>query len=99
MFRALHGSDHARHEIEVVAEVVGDPSITIDQPLQLNGTSFSQTLTIDTIDDAFGMRGHTMRICAKSMKQGRTGIASSYSSVDGGFDGTETSGSGGIGHQ
>ena len=65
-------NDHARHELEVVAELVGDPSIMISQPLQLNGTSFSQTFAIDLIEDTFGMRGHTMRLAAKSAKAGRT---------------------------
>ena len=65
-------SDHARHEIQVVAEIVGDTSIEISQPLQLNGTAFSQSLTIDTIEDNFGLRGHTMRISAKSAKAGRS---------------------------
>lgn len=91
-------NDHGRHEIAVTVECVGDPSISIDQPLQLNGTSFAQALTIDSIDDSFGMRGHTMRICAKSAKQGRSGSASSSSAGDGGFDGSISS-SGGIGHQ
>lgn len=89
--------DHSRHEIEAVAECVGDTSIMASQPLQLIGTAFAQTLTIDSIDDSFGMRGHTMRICAKSAKPGRTGTASSSSTGDGGFDGSV--GSGGIGHQ
>ena len=65
-------SDHARHEIQVIAEVVGDPAIVISQPLQLNGTSFSQSLTIDSIEDGFGLKGHTMRISAKSAKAGRS---------------------------
>jgi hypothetical protein len=80
-------SDHSRHEIDVEVELVGDPSITVDQPLQLTGTAFAQTLTIDSIEDSFGMRGHTMRISAKSAKQGRAGTTSSVSGGDGGFDG------------
>lgn len=91
-------NDHARHEISVTAELVGDTEITVDRPLQLNGTAFSQTLTIDSISDSFGMRGHTMHISAKSAKTGRSGSASSSSDGDGGFDGS-ISGGGGIGHQ
>lgn len=64
--------DHARHEIEVTAEVVGDPSITVDQPLQLNGTAFAQSFAIDSIGHKFGINGHTMTINAKSAKQGRS---------------------------
>src|SRR6185437_7972640 len=91
--------DPARHEIEVVAELVGDPSITINQPLQLNGTAFSQTLSIDSIDDAFGMRGHTMRISAKSAKSGRGGSASIGAAPDGEGFNLSNLGQGGIGHQ
>jgi uncharacterized membrane protein YgcG len=88
-------NDHARHEITVEAEVVGDPSITIDQPLQLNGTAFSQMLTIDSLTDSFGMKGHTTHISAKSMAAGRTGTSSSASGGSGGFDGGDGTSSGG----
>jgi hypothetical protein len=81
-------NDHARHEIHVQAELVGDPSITIDQPLQLNGTAFSQMLSIDSITDSFGMRGHTMQISAKSAASGRSGSSSSAGGGSEGFDGS-----------
>ena len=88
-------NDHARHEIAVVAEVIGDPSISISQPLQLNGTAFSQSLSIDSIEDAFGMRGHTMRIAAKSARAGRTGTSSV--GADPGGEGLNDTISGGVG--
>jgi hypothetical protein len=69
-------NDHARHEIAVMATLVGDVSLTVDQPLQIVGTALDQTLSIDSISDSFGMRGHTMQIAAKSAKTGRSGSAS-----------------------
>ena len=83
-------SDHAHHEVQVVAELVGDPSITIAQPLRLVGTSFAQSFTIDSIEDNFGICGHTMRILAKSAKHGRSvpfGGASSGGTPSGGSPG------------
>ena len=65
--------DHARHELSVTAELVGDPSIDGSAPLRLIGTAFAQDFKIDTIEDSFGMSGHTMRISAKSAAQGRSG--------------------------
>lgn len=65
-------SDHARHELEVSAELVGDPSIDVSQPLQLIGTEFAQTFKMDSVSHSFGMAGHTMQISAKSAAQGRS---------------------------
>lgn len=66
-------SDHARHELEVTVECVGDPSmIDPSSPLQLNGTVFAQSFKIDSIDHKFGYGGHTMTISAKSAAQGRS---------------------------
>lgn len=64
--------DHARHEIEVTVECVGDPSIVVSQPLQLNGTAFAQSFDIDSIEHRFGMSGHVMVINAKSAAHGRS---------------------------
>lgn len=65
--------DHARHELSLTVELVGDLSIDIAQPLQLTGTHFAQTFKIDSIEDRFGMSGHTMSVSAKSGKKGRPG--------------------------
>lgn len=63
--------DHVRHELELNAELVGDPTIDPSQALQLIGTAFAQTFTIDTLEHSFGMGGHAMMISAKSAAQGR----------------------------
>jgi hypothetical protein len=65
--------DHARHELSVSVEVVGDTSIDGTAPLLLIGTGFAQDFKIDSIEDAFGMSGHTTRISAKNSAKGRSG--------------------------
>jgi hypothetical protein len=61
--------EHSRHAIEVVATVIGDPSINVNGMLQLSGTPFSGSYEIDNIHHAFGMGGYTMTITAKSPGQ------------------------------
>ena len=65
-------NEHARHELQLSAQLVGDPMIDVAMKLQLNGTSFAQSYDMDSISHAFGMRGHTMTISAKSAKAGRS---------------------------
>ena len=72
--------DHARHELTVSVEVVGDLSIDGTAPLRLVGTAFAQDFKIDSIEDSFGMSGHTTRITARSAAQGRTGRGASGAS-------------------
>ena len=64
--------DHARHEIEVTAECVGDPSIDISKSLTISGTDMDGNYTIDTLEHSFGYEGHTMTITAKGPKSGRS---------------------------
>jgi hypothetical protein len=56
----------ARHGVTIVAHCVGDPSITINQGLSVNGTAFDGLYTIDELQHAIGMRGHLMMITARS---------------------------------
>jgi phage protein D len=65
-------NEHARHEIEVQATLVGDPSIDVGMGLQLIGTAFAQTLEMDHISHSIGKHGYTMEITAKSSRQGRS---------------------------
>ena len=62
--------DHKRHEIEISVECVGDTSIDISGPLNLSGSDFDGSYTIDAIEDSFGDEGHTMTITAKGPKGG-----------------------------
>ena len=62
----------AKHEIQLSARMIGDPTIDIAMGLQLSGTAYAQTFEMDEISHSFGMRGHTMHISAKSAKAGRS---------------------------
>lgn len=64
-------TEHSRHELTLDVEMVGDPSIDVGMGLQLQGTAFDQTFEMDSIHHSLGQGGHTMRITAKSAKQGR----------------------------
>jgi hypothetical protein len=64
--------DHARHELSVVAEMVGDPAIDVGMKLRLQGTMFAQDFDMDSVHHAIGMSGHSMTIHAKSAKKGRS---------------------------
>jgi hypothetical protein len=61
----------ARHEVEIHALLVGDPSIDIGMGLQLVGTAFAQTYEMDQICHEIGPHGYTMDITAKSAREGR----------------------------
>lgn len=62
----------ARHELTVVARVVGDVNINVDDGLEVRGTGiFDQSYLIDSITHQFGMPGHTMSITARAGKGGR----------------------------
>ena len=66
-------AEKARHELTVMATVVGDPSVSAGMGLQLSGTDyFDQTFDIDTVHHEFGMSGHRTSITARSAKQGRS---------------------------
>jgi len=65
--------DQARHELTLSAELVGDPTILVSQPLLLVGTEYAQTFKIDSISHKCGMSGHTMSISAKSAAASRSG--------------------------
>lgn len=68
-----HANERARHELTVVATVVGDPSVSAGMGLSLSGTGFfDQTYDMDTVQHQFGKPGHTTHITARSAKQGRT---------------------------
>jgi hypothetical protein len=62
----------AGHELQLTAQLPGDPSIDVAMALELQGTAFAQTFEMDSISHQFGMRGHTMSISAKSAKKGRS---------------------------
>jgi hypothetical protein len=64
--------DHARHEINVDAHCVGDPSISIAAGLALSGPYFAGTYKIDKLDHTVGMEGHSMTISAKGPAPGRS---------------------------
>ena len=64
-------SELARHEVEIHALLVGDPSIDIGMGLQLVGTAFAQTYEMDQICHWIGPEGYTMDITAKSAREGR----------------------------
>jgi hypothetical protein len=66
-------NEHARHELTLETEVVGDPSVDIAMDLQLTGTNyFDQSYQMDHIHHEFGMTGHTMAITARAAKTGRS---------------------------
>jgi hypothetical protein len=65
-------NEAASHELKVVAECVGDPTINPAMGLSLSGTDFDQLYQIEEIHHEFGMSGHTMTIHAKSSKGGRS---------------------------
>ena len=66
-------NEHARHELNLDAEVVGDPTIDIAMDLRLTGTTyFDQSYQMDHIHHEFGMSGHVMTITARAAKQGRS---------------------------
>lgn len=65
-------TEKARHEFNVTATVVGDPSVQAGMGLQLNGTDFDQVFDIDCVQNDFGMSGHRTHITARSPKQGRS---------------------------
>jgi len=61
-------AEMSRHEWNVVATVVGDPSINAGMGLQLVGTGVADNIyEIDNIVHEFGMSGYTISITAKSM--------------------------------
>lgn len=64
-------AEHVAHEIQLQADCIGDPDCAPGMKLQLIGTAFAQSLDIDSVSHAFGMRGHLMTISAKSAKEGR----------------------------
>ena len=64
--------EHARHELQLSANLVGDPTIDVAMKLTLNGTLFAQNFDMDSIHHTFGMSGHTMQISARSAKDGRS---------------------------
>ncbi len=64
--------DHARHELKLTGTLVGDTSLEIDQPLELEGNAFAQTFELDHISHKFGESGHSMSVQAKSAAKGRT---------------------------
>ena len=66
--------DHARNELELTAKLVGDPSIDPTAPINLQGTLFAQSFTIDSLEHEFGSvsEGHTMSVTAKAPAQGRS---------------------------
>lgn len=59
-----------RHEITVVAKVVGDPTITVESGLSVSGTDFDGSYIIDSIHHVFGMGGYTMTITARGSRGG-----------------------------
>lgn len=66
-------TERARHEINVSATVVGDPSVNAGMGLQLSGTQFYDgTYDIDTVTHNFGMSGHRTHIVARGPGQGRS---------------------------
>ena len=64
--------EHARHELQLSATLVGDPMIDVAMKLQLNGTLFAQGFDMDCVHHIFGIQGHTMQISARSAKEGRS---------------------------
>ncbi|WP_407146230.1 hypothetical protein [Bradyrhizobium sp. ORS 86] len=66
-------TEKARHELQVRATVVGDPSVSAGMGLQLTGsTYFDQVFEIDTVHHEFGMSGYRTSITARSAKSGRS---------------------------
>lgn len=63
-------AEMGRHEWNVTATVVGDPTINAGMGLALVGTEFDNVYEIDNIVHEFGMSGYTMTITAKSMGGG-----------------------------
>ncbi len=61
--------DHGRHEIEVRARCVGDPTIDIAAPLSLRGSDFDGDYPIDSIAHTLATE-HTMDIVAKDRSGG-----------------------------
>lgn len=59
-------SEAARHRITVHAGVVGDPTCSVQQNLQLNGTEFAGTYEMDTVSHTVGMHGHHTSITART---------------------------------
>lgn len=69
---AKRAADHARHELTVELDMVGDVGIDIAMGLSLQGTQlFDQSYDIDSIHHQIG-DGYSMHIEAKAMKQGRS---------------------------
>jgi hypothetical protein len=65
-------AEHSRHELTVDVEMVGDPQIDVGMGLQLQGTAFDQVFEMDAVHHMLGPGGHTMKIIAKSAKEGRS---------------------------
>jgi hypothetical protein len=65
-------NEHARHEVEVQLNLVGDPSIDVGMGLQLIGTAFAQTFEMDRICHDISEHGYRMQVIAKSARQGRS---------------------------
>lgn len=63
--------DHAKHELALMAHLVGDPSCVAGMGLQLTGTAFAQMFEIDQVDHEFGMRGYRMSVTARNFGQNR----------------------------
>ena len=66
-------NEHARHELTLHADMVGDPSINVAMGLVLSGTGFfDQAYEMDVVHHTLGMSGHRMSITAKAAKSGRS---------------------------
>lgn len=71
-FAEARAKEHASHELMLSAHCIGDPSCVPGMGLQLIGTPFAQTFTINTVTHNFGYDGYTMDIEASSGKDGRS---------------------------
>jgi hypothetical protein len=66
-------NEHARHELRLHVDVVGDPTVNVAMSLVLNGTGFfDQEYEMDTVHHTLGMSGHRTSITARAGKGGRS---------------------------
>lgn len=67
-------NEHARHELVVDCQMVGDPSIDPSMKFRLSGTGteLDQDYVIDSIDHHIGAQGYVMEVNARNHAQNRS---------------------------
>jgi phage protein D len=66
-------AEHIRHELTILAGMAGDVTLDPSMKLQLQGTAFDGSYTIDSIEHQIGWRhGHMMMVTARDAKSGRS---------------------------